>query len=189
MHIGNTDFCLPYLIQLTVYPYAYREHYLCCCKFVPKLGLSLCIQGTLIPSRSCFNLYRFIPMHIGNTTYATIGLISHAVYPYAYREHLVIKPNKEGRDGLSLCIQGTHSPEVYGARVNRFIPMHIGNTHLMLQLFSFHTVYPYAYREHDWLIFCSILFCGLSLCIQGTRFGVPFNFFIFRFIPMHIGNT
>ena len=111
-----------------VYPCVYREH---SCHTLPQPvrgGLSLCIQGTLPPRRNCQSVIRFIPVHTGNTVFASSFICLVTVYPCAYREHFCNRYRSVAAPGLSLCIQGTRSVVVLPNRNRRFIPVHTGNT-------------------------------------------------------------
>ena len=50
-------------------------------------------------------------------------------------------------------------------------------------------IYPCVYREHDILYNEKFGLCGLSLCIQGTRYLELHSELDKRFIPVHTGNT
>ena len=149
MHIGNTTTASNDPISCAVYPYAYREHAWQMRQQMLLIGLSLCIQGTPLCPHLARQCGRFIPMHIGNTSSATVNKLLGAVYPYAYREHRLSHKAFYYYNGLSLCIQGTlrFCQARNGAR--RFIPMHIGNTGFLSFQPRAYAVYPYAYREHS----------------------------------------
>ena len=51
----------------------------------------------------------------------------------------------------------------------RFIPVNTGNTQTSGDVFVLMPVYPCAYREHPIGKIFPVRYCGLSLCIQGTR--------------------
>ena len=84
-------------------------------------------------------------MYIGNTAVIRPPLITGAVYPYVYREHV----------NYDLVNTGYY----------RFIPMYIGNTLWQIVFVHLLSVYPYVYREHDIKIRDRRRFRGLSLCI------------------------
>ena len=67
VHTGNTKLLTVNTTEKAVYPCAYREHNVTCGVHELCFGLSLCIQGTLIPFTYIFILKRFIPVHTGNT--------------------------------------------------------------------------------------------------------------------------
>ena len=71
-------------------------------------GLSLCIQGTLLKLYIHQGFYRFIPVHTGNIILKQKSPQQRAVYPCAYREHLLFRYFSALDPGLSLCIQGTY---------------------------------------------------------------------------------
>ena len=107
VHTGNTK---PYsMIPATssVYPCAYREHWLMEQILFCRRGLSLCIQGTPASVQYFVSRWRFIPVHTGNTNGFNGFNFSYAVYPCAYREHTLTCFINNILRGLSLCIQGT----------------------------------------------------------------------------------
>ena len=67
VYTGNTNYSNLKALANAVYPCVYREHHIHHHKIVAKIGLSLCIQGTLLLIQSELNLI--------------------AVYPCVYREH------------------------------------------------------------------------------------------------------
>ena len=114
---------------LAVYPCAYKEHKSCKRICVLNVGLSLCIQGTLVGVKSAKRTWRFIPVYTGNIPLIWTVLVTYPVYPCVYREHgfgfivshfkLRFIPVYTGNmckffrvvaaiRGLSLCIQGTY---------------------------------------------------------------------------------
>ena len=96
-------------------------------------------------------------------------VLTNTVYPCTYREH-------------------TYALAVLPL-LQRFIPVHTGNTHLYPSYSCSVSVYPCAYREHrDHRIIPGTVH-GLSLCIQGTLISEDFLFLYLRFIPVHTGNT
>ena len=111
---------------------------------------------------------RFIPVHTGNTTDPLCRTIRSSVYPCAYREHNTDEILSVFVNGLSLCIQGTLRSHSGNQLLNRFIPVHTGNTNRRPQEDVRKPVYPCAYREHKNIYVRSIQKYGLSLCIQGT---------------------
>ena len=99
------------------------------------IGLSLCIQGTLIKNILLFTLERFIPVYTGNARLLKSVNHAGAVYPCVYRERLLVFSNKSSFNGLSLCIQGTL---MCGGCFNnkiRFIPVYTGNALIITYCF------------------------------------------------------
>ena len=135
-----------------------------------------------------YNL-RFIPVHTGNTKVIDELGTEYAVYPCAYREHSWLVQLGKPTAGLSLCIQGTLCMVIQKAICIRFIPVHTGNTHVKLRWVAEVSVYPCAYREHNWRNISRSAGAGLSLCIQGTLPPKKLQSSLMRFIPVHTGNT
>ena len=152
-----------------IYPCVYREHSRKTTAPALTAGLSLCIQGTHLYRMICLILFRFIPVHTGNTVMSCGINVLKAVYPCAYREHIHCPFSSIKRIGLSLCIQGTR----------------LG----IMICFQFISVYPCAYREHKIRGMVFKRFTGLSLCIQGTLMRKKLTQCCTRFIPVHTGNT
>ena len=148
VHTGNTPILCLLHRSTAVYPCAYREHYNFADRWGVNDGLSLCIQGT--------------------RWWLSGGCGDYSVYPCAYREH----SNKilifDYLVGLSLCIQGTRTCIGRCSLINRFIPVHTGNTFACFLINYSKPVYPCAYREHLFIYNAVICYSGLSLCIQGT---------------------
>ena len=134
----------------SVYPCVYREHI--CARFSTQgnVGLSLCVQGTLLQLLSVLSLERFIPVCTGNTYQFWDSIKNTTVYPCVYREHVGVSAIIIWIDGLSLCVQRTR-------------PLHCW-------LIQTDQVYPCVYREHLNLNLYLLKQVGLSLCVQGTLF-------------------
>ena len=107
VHTGNIWIIYFDSFDITVYPCAYREHFLGLGKWTLGDGLSLCIQGTYKSKQPSNWLRRFIPVHTGNMIFIKQILHQLSVYPCAYREHFVSYIPFIIFPGLSLCIQGT----------------------------------------------------------------------------------
>ena len=73
--------------------------------------------------------------------------------------------------------------------LRRFIPVHTGNSQRADADRRLRAVYPCAYRELSYEDKKHISGCGLSLCIQGTRYNRKLASFLSRFIPVHTGNS
>ena len=87
VYTGNTKPDSDAPICDPVYPCVYREHKFHIYKLRVRGGLSLCIQGTLLPSRMFQLGIRFIPVYTGNTGVWADNYEVMAVYPCVYREH------------------------------------------------------------------------------------------------------
>ena len=119
-------------------------------------------------------LTRFIPVHTGNMQHffgyhaTTSGLSlciqgtcqkrdgvywTPSVYPCAYREHADTMSIPSVLCGLSLCIQGTYLYTDWKKQPVRFIPVHTGNIITIFECLPTSTVYPCAYREHEFIFF------------------------------------
>ena len=114
-------------LAIPVYPCVYREHKSISIKTDGQNGLSLCIQGTFIHMRKIGQYRRFIPVYTGNISKSLKLKLLIAVYPCVYREHDFSARSNNWKIGLSLCIQGTLSPDEAWSIAIRFIPVYTGN--------------------------------------------------------------
>ena len=128
-------------------------------------------------------------MYTGNTRGLFTSFIGLAVYPCVYREHAGEFKARDGRPGLSLCIQGTLTVTNSPRRLLRFIPVYTGNTLSIVTSLSNVTVYPCVYREHWVMAPQNRMRLGLSLCVQGTQIFTKRLCNAERFIPVCTGNT
>ena len=113
VHTGNMRVISLVGWSNSVYPCAYREHWITCKYFIYVCGLSLCIQGTCARNKLKWCNRRFIPVHTGNIHPAFLIPVTKPVYPCAYREHNSHAHYLVCNFGLSLCIQGTCSFTCY----------------------------------------------------------------------------
>ena len=128
MYTGNSLDCVKIEQNFTVYPCAYRELQIMLPCMLVIIGLSLCIQGTLVLIVIITSNFRFIPVHTGNSLHVTGADTVLPVYPCAYRELQIDTQLILRYIGLSLCIQGTHSHCLTKYNHLRFIPVHTGNS-------------------------------------------------------------
>ena len=149
VYTGNTMNRYPRSSWTPVYPCVYREHILIRNNSIWNIGLSLCIQGTRLPTVHFSHFCRFIPVYTGNTLYYFINHKRGTVYPCVYREHSYIRYWRKALAGLSLCIQGTQNLLNPTFTYIRFIPVYTGNTCRVWLSVLFATVYPCVYREHS----------------------------------------
>ena len=155
-------------VRRTVYPCVYREHVMLKCISLVNGGLSLCVQGTSVIWFYRFRGARFIPVCTGNIIEWNGRNYYTPVYPCVYREPRQYTCTNKRVNGLSLCIQGTHSISQIFSYAGRFIPVYTGNPNT------------------DKLV--PALNSGLSLCIQGTpKQGDTWDI-LARFIPVYTGN-
>ena len=107
VYTGNTITTVQLTLLGSVYPCVYREHDNNRPVDVVRVGLSLCIQGTLKNFWGSAMRIRFIPVYTGNTSFDCLNESFSAVYPCVYREHALFGIFLNCFNGLSLCIQGT----------------------------------------------------------------------------------
>ena len=128
VYTGNTRAFPSVPCHQSVYPCVYREHIMNPSSSIENAGLSLCVQGT--PSfRAVISLNgRFIPVCTGNTNLKNSSGSFFTVYPCVYREHIGSSRLRTGKNGLSLCVQGTQASALSQPAYRRFIPVCTGNT-------------------------------------------------------------
>ena len=119
-------------ILITVYPRAYGEHRMMAAENGSQCGLSPCIRGTLNDVKNNPTRLRFIPVHTGNTSGSSQRISRGAVYPRAYGEHLESHNMQLLTAGLSPCIRGTLRINPARLKRLRFIPVHTGNTLIII---------------------------------------------------------
>ncbi len=91
---------------------------------------------------------RFIPTHVGNTTWLRRRSSDRPVHPHARGEHLRGLQLVCGECGSSPRTWGTRWRQAVGRGRRRFIPTHVGNTHGGGGLRCCGTVHPHARGEH-----------------------------------------
>ena len=127
VYTGNSDDALPIASNFSVYPCVYRELTNLLCTLTAKIGLSLCIQGTLFALDILVIKIRFIPVYTGNSELRTSAAFRRAVYPCVYRELI--------------------SPDNKIIYTLRFIPVYTGNSSNQIDSVIVLPVYPCVYRE------------------------------------------
>ena len=132
VHTGNTDASHFICSINAVHPRAYGEHD----NFILSIGFaggsSPCIRGTLQIRWQSGTVPRFIPVHTGNTRNYPYGLYLYTVHPRAYGEHYKLVMKYSSSDGSSPCIRGTPSRSEESGHADRFIPVHTGNTLIII---------------------------------------------------------
>ena len=112
-----------------------------------------------------------------------------AVHPHARGEHKLTDLTDQELFGSSPRTWGTLRAVRYTADLRRFIPTHVGNTHVLLAAHPARPVHPHARGEH------SVLACllwekgGSSPRTWGTQTEIWRQSLDSRFIPTHVGNT
>ena len=148
VHTGNTLLIKHWEPVKAVHPRAYGEHVRDVANFK--------------------TIRRFIPVHTGNTNRSISLLLILAVHPRAYGEHPPSAVPSAVVFGSSPCIRGTRDGTVCFSPIQRFIPVHTGNTAAPSPSYSASPVHPRAYGEHP------------GICSSSRSY---------RFIPVHTGNT
>ena len=111
------------------------------------------------------------------------------VHPHACGEH--------SSNGCCLACSIGSSPRMWGTRNanggftvwGRFIPTHVGNTHIPDLAMGNTSVHPHACGEHANGAYPVRNIAGSSPRMWGTREQPRIGNNSFRFIPTHVGNT
>ena len=149
VHTGNTPSIPANVSAISVHPRAYGEHRIFVNIFSLYYGSSPCIRGTLKCVRCGCQWTRFIPVHTGNTGSIWTFVSLNAVHPRAYGEHSTSFLQVPSDGGSSPCIRGTLTDKWGDVQDCRFIPVHTGNTNLILCVITAPPVHPRAYGEHS----------------------------------------
>ena len=112
-----------------------------------------------------------------------------AVHPHARGEHALSILSRKTRAGSSPRTWGTHRPRHRAGRPVRFIPTHVGNTHLRHRAHAGEPVHPHARGEHAGQVPSDALAIGSSPRTWGTPYFIHRHRHLARFIPTHVGNT
>jgi len=91
--------------------------------------------------------------------------------------------------GSSPRMWGTQAPGLRPLAPGRFIPTHVGNTRSVRIGLAGGTVHPHACGEHPGTEIPVGTAVGSSPRMWGTHGLALMIFWIFRFIPTHVGNT
>ena len=132
---------------------------------------------------------RFIPTHVGNTSFYGDLTFASPVHPHARGEHPRISPAGWVSSGSSPRTWGTR-PGAGGRRGRRrFIPTHVGNTAAVPSRVFRVAVHPHARGEHCPDLPDRDLCDGSSPRTWGTQRCCHAPRQCRRFIPTHVGNT
>ena len=132
---------------------------------------------------------RFIPTHVGNTTWAFITYPITKVHPHACGEYAMAKFQDKAGVGSSPRMWGIQSLLEWLGVAARFIPTHVGNTTTSRRGMYGPSVHPHACGEYAIAIDASMPAAGSSPRMWGIRPTVPPVSSPGRFIPTHVGNT
>ncbi len=132
VHTGNTITTCHWVWLVTVHPRAYGEHPFILFMIITTIGSSPCIRGTQNQFKCFHGNNRFIPVHTGNTEFSLTYSRSITVHPRAYGEHRYRCFKEFPLFGSSPCIRGTHLLIILDLRNTRFIPVHTGNTLIII---------------------------------------------------------
>ncbi len=168
-HVGNSSPVKTWSDINTVHPHACGELYIRPIIVIRTIGSSPRMWGTLHAKHVGDVEVRFIPTHVGNSTFEALNYHTPTVHPHAcgelhHREH---RPDR----GL------------------RFIPTHVGNSSMVALCGSPASVHPHACGE---LITNHVLpdsRAGSSPRMWGTRRAGRCGAAAPRFIPTHVGNS
>ena len=127
-HVGNTppsDLARP---QPSVHPHARGEHHELGNRHTHVGGSSPRTWGTRRRQIAWLGCSRFIPTHVGNTSWSRSCARRSPVHPHARGEHHCDALRVESRCGSSPRTWGTLVRSLDRLLKGRFIPTHVGNT-------------------------------------------------------------
>ena len=147
-HVGNTINSSIPLSTMPVHPHACGEHIATHLRMILPCGSSPRMWGTHQFDGGRNFITRFIPTHVGNTTYLNALKYFYTVHPHACGEHSVFGCMDSGFGGSSPRMWGTLIFLLMAHCPPRFIPTHVGNT-LVSGIRTFQNpVHPHACGEH-----------------------------------------
>ncbi len=147
-HVGNTGEIVLNIGTNAVHPHACGEH-LYRVQFSSNIaGSSPRMWGTRNTDLKLHLSSWFIPTHVGNTTRDSGSRILLSVHPHACGEHFDGADSGGEERGSSPRMWGTLSSETSPGPWIRFIPTHVGNTHIGTNKVIKGTVHPHACGEH-----------------------------------------
>ena len=153
------------------------------------IGSSPRMWGTLQGDQFEQVAARFIPTHVGNTSRRSSAPSPTTVHPHACGEHAIIHRVYLSSIGSSPRMWGTPRSTLPAPRSSRFIPTHVGNTHILRGTRPRLSVHPHACGEHFINQIINIIIIGSSPRMWGTRKPLSEVGWRGRFIPTHVGNT
>jgi len=188
-HVGNTLSSIVDFLNQAVHPHACGEHLPCLDSLPCGLGSSPRMWGTqaIFPLLALVN--RFIPTHVGNTSFPFDVVATKAVHPHACGEHTPYASRSITSYGSSPRMWGTPGHAVGQHNTSRFIPTHVGNTISSARYHPVTAVHPHACGEHVLIECDGGPVVGSSPRMWGTHFLFSSSLQDTRFIPTHVGNT
>ena len=135
-HVGNIFSRLSLRLRFAVHPHACGEHYAPMTPVEPVRGSSPRMWGTFLDTDHGGIDFRFIPTHVGNISWSarTAGTIT--VHPHACGEHMWLGIDPSAAPGSSPRMWGTFFCLRRNVDAARFIPTHVGNMPLSMDIAS-----------------------------------------------------
>ena len=167
-HVGNTCAHPQELLIEKVHPHARGEHRPRTHVPYSGCGSSPRTWGTRVLREHDDEVRRFIPTHVGNTQSACRCGGLRTVHPHARGEHRAWHLQQLRCYGSSPRTWGTRRATAQSHPGLRFIPTHVGNTHIRRARIRSPAVHPHARGEHI-TIKCAIVgYHGSSPRTWGT---------------------
>ncbi len=188
-HVGNTFKKAMAGDSSSVHPHACGEHMESTTIALYPAGSSPRMWGTRCRTDLWRHQGRFIPTHVGNTSYYPPYDNIYSVHPHACGEHSKRHAYQGGKAGSSPRMWGTLDHHAVQLMHPRFIPTHVGNTAAFSAWTSCVAVHPHACGEHVSVLSGETGFRGSSPRMWGTHLGQFRGDHAVRFIPTHVGNT
>ena len=167
-HVGNTKNLSFSRTTKSVHPHACGEHICYPVIDASTSGSSPRMWGTPLAALKNRMKFRFIPTHVGNTSFIDAENTIEAVHPHACGEHTVRLRGIMYPNGSSPRMWGTPNHLFTDVNPNRFIPTHVGNTSLRLPILPYPSVHPHACGEHRANLTRPVFSIGSSPRMWGT---------------------
>ncbi len=132
---------------------------------------------------------RFIPARAGNAARRRLVCLAPPVHPRACGERSRVKRSEPRNTGSSPRVRGTPEVGPGAAQRPRFIPARAGNAVLRRRPSPPNPVHPRACGERFVLPQLSVVDCGSSPRVRGTRTTSHTRALTIRFIPARAGNA
>ena len=187
-HVGNSQGRYSINKVLAVHPHTRGEQCRVRILILTDLGSSPHTWGTGIGRKSNSNNSRFIPPHVGNRTVVGFSARLTSVHPHTRGEQVRLIRAIPDNSGSSPHTWGTGQTAACVCLSNRFIPTHVGNSHVNATFFETTAVHPHTRGEQ----ICQTTECmpepGSSPHTWGTGQSNASTRLNNRFIPTHVGN-
>ena len=147
-HVGNTGNRQCNSRRYTVHPHTCGEYQYCKLFFCVESGSSPHMWGIHLYTIIERTITRFIPTHVGNTSYYTDQDIQNTVHPHTCGEYFPPTLEFFFHCGSSPHMWGIHLQYGELQQIQRFIPTHVGNTKQSRKKENVLSVHPHTCGEY-----------------------------------------